>query len=130
MFWRHLPEAQNVCSVSPRDGSAKAVAADGELAKRAKNQTDNGVRVGSVLRAIFQEYCLDWAHFAGLGVVELMVEVSDRPEVVSRSNRLSAALDPSGAEEAALVKSTMRSAMMPSSCLAVDSSASSKWCMR
>ena len=82
MFWRHLPEAQNACSVNSRNGCAKAVAAGGELAERAKNQTDNGVGVGSVLRAIFQEFCLDWPHFAGLGVVELMVEVSGRPEVV------------------------------------------------
>ena len=82
MFWRHLPEAQNACSVNPRNGCAKAVAAGGELAERAKNQTDNGVGVGSVLRAIFQEFCLDWPHFAGLSVVELMVEVSGRFEVV------------------------------------------------
>ena len=61
MFWRHLPEAQNACSVNPRDGCAKAVAAGGELAERAKNQTDNGVGVGSVLRAIFQEFRLDYA---------------------------------------------------------------------
>ena len=80
MFWWHLPEAQNACSVNPRNGCAKAVAAGGELAERAKNPTDNGVGVGSVLRAIFQEFCLDWPHFAGLGVVELMVEVSGRFE--------------------------------------------------
>ena len=43
MFWRHLPEAQNACSVNSRNGCAKAVAAGGELAERAKNQTDNGV---------------------------------------------------------------------------------------
>ena len=82
MFWRHLPEAQNACSVNPRDACAKAVAADGELAKRAKSQTDNGVRVGPVLRAIFQEVCLVWAHFAGPGVVELMIEVAGGLEVV------------------------------------------------
>ena len=81
-FWRHLPEVQNACSVNPHDGCEKAVAAVGELAKRAKNQTDNSVRVGSVLRAIFQEFCLDWAHFAGLSDVELMIEVLGRAEVV------------------------------------------------
>ena len=40
------------------------------LAKRAKNQTDNGVRVESIPCAIFQDFCIDWAHFAGPGVVE------------------------------------------------------------
>ena len=82
MFWRHLPEAQNAFSVNPRDGCSKAAIADGELAERAKTQTDDGVGVGSVLRAIFQEFCLDWPHFAGLGVAELMVEVSGRLEVI------------------------------------------------
>ena len=82
MFWRHFPEAQNACSVNPRDGCAKAVAADGKLAKRAKNQTDSGVRVGSIPRAIFQEICLDWAHFAGPDVVELLVEVANLLELV------------------------------------------------
>ena len=46
-----------------------------------KNQTNNGVRVRSVLRAIFQEFCLDWAHFAGPGVVELLVVITGGLEV-------------------------------------------------
>ena len=83
MFWRHLPEAQNACSVNPRNGCAKAVAAGGELAERAKNQTDNGVGVGSVLRAIyFKSFASIGSTSPSLGVVELMVEVSGRLELV------------------------------------------------
>ena len=82
MFWRHFPEAHNAGSVNPCDGFAEAAAAVGEFIKSAKDQTDNSVRVGSILRAKFQEFCLDRAHFVEPGVVVLLVEVSAGLEVV------------------------------------------------
>ena len=51
MFWRRLSEAQNASSVNPCGSCAKALAAAEMLAKRAKNQTDNSVRVGPIIRA-------------------------------------------------------------------------------